>query len=45
MNGYDFDLDAMVSFEGKLDLTVLTLVSNLSCARLTSRHLQMPHTA
>ena len=47
MNGYDFDLDAMVSFEGKLDLrySMHTLVSNLSCARLTSRHLQMLHTA
>ena len=31
----------------KLDLTfnMHTLVSNLSCARLTSRHLQMLHTA
>ena len=47
MNGYDFDLDAMVSSREKLDLTfnMHTLVSNLSCARLTSRHLQMLHTA
>ena len=31
-NGYDFDLEAMVSFEGEMDLTfnMLTLVSNPS---------------
>ena len=42
-NGYDFDLEAMVSFEGKLDLTfnTPTLVSNLSCAKLISNQIQL----
>ena len=47
-NGYDFDLEAMVSFEGEtgaLRSIRLTLVSNPSFAKPTSHHLQMRHTA
>lgn len=46
-NGYDFDLEAMVSFEGKLDLTfnTPTLVSNLSCAKPISNQIQLATTA
>ncbi len=42
-NGYDFDLEAMVSFEVKLDLTfnMPTLVSNLSYAKPISNQKQL----
>ena len=47
MNGYDFDLDAMVSFEGETGPYVQYAHARIQSiyARLTSSHLQMLHTA